>query len=198
MNYRNVAGALLFVAAAVIIMGIVTAEAAYPGYSVQTNFISDLGAARLPESVIKQPASAIFAATLVINGLLLVGSAYCVYRGLGPARVVTVLSILLALSGICAVVVAAFNQSTQESFIVHALFALPSFIAGGLAAIVSYWVLRSPFRYFAVTLGVIALAGFVLMIFGGASSVVALIGRGGAERWRHIPSRSGPSVFALT
>jgi hypothetical membrane protein len=187
MNYQRVAGALLFVAAAVSILGIVTAEATYPGYNVKTNFISDLGATRPPESLIKQPASTIFAATLAINGLLWIGGAYCVYRGLGPARGVTALSILLALSGICAVVVAAFNQSTVESFLIHMLFALPSFVAAGLAVIVSYWVLRAPFRYFALILGIIVLVSFMLLIFGESSSVVKFIGSGGIESWVVYP-----------
>jgi hypothetical protein len=38
MNYQHVAGALLFIAAAEVIMGIVTAEAIYPGYNVQADF----------------------------------------------------------------------------------------------------------------------------------------------------------------
>jgi hypothetical membrane protein len=56
MKYKDVAGALLVIAGIVAIMGIITAEATYPGYSTAKNDISDLGATRPPNSIIKQPA----------------------------------------------------------------------------------------------------------------------------------------------
>jgi hypothetical membrane protein len=71
MNYKDVAGALLLIAGIVAIMGIITAEATYPGYSTAKNHISDLGATRPPNSIIKQPAATIFSATLVVVGLLM-------------------------------------------------------------------------------------------------------------------------------
>ena len=43
--YRKAAGALLFLAGAVVLMGIITAEALYPAdYSTAANTVSDLGA----------------------------------------------------------------------------------------------------------------------------------------------------------
>ncbi|MGZ4911320.1 MAG: hypothetical protein ACXV5N_13655 [Halobacteriota archaeon] len=53
MNYEDVAVALLLIAGIVAIMGIITAEATYPGYSTAKNDISDLGATRPPNSIIK-------------------------------------------------------------------------------------------------------------------------------------------------
>ena len=42
--YRKAAGALLFLAGAVVLMGIITAEALYPAdYSTAANTVSDLG-----------------------------------------------------------------------------------------------------------------------------------------------------------
>ncbi len=189
MRCQNIAGALLFVAGVVVIMGIITAEATYPGYSTSQNDISDLGATRPPNSIIKQPAATIFAATLIVAGVLLISGAYFVYRGLGSGRVVTVLSILLALFGISALGVAAFNGRTEGSLVAHTLFSLLAFTMGGLAVIVSYGVLGPPFRELSVVLGVIALAGLVLNVFfGEADPVFALIGPGGAERWVVYPS----------
>ena len=86
MKYKDVAGALLVIAGIVAIMGIITAEATYPSYSTAKNDISDLGAARPPNSIIKQPAAGIFGATLVISGLLLIGGAFCTFRAFGYSR----------------------------------------------------------------------------------------------------------------
>lgn len=180
---------MLFVAGVVVIMGIITAEATYPGYSTSQNDISDLGATRPPNSVIKQPAATIFAATLAVGGVLLIARAYFIHRGLGTGRAATALSILLALFGVSALGVAAFNGSTEGSLAIHTLFSLLAFTLGGLAAIVSYGVLRAPFRELSVVLGVIALAGLAInIVYGDANPIFGLIGLGGAERWIVYPA----------
>ena len=183
MNYKNVAGSLLFIAGVVSIMGIITAETTYPEYNTHTNFISDLGATRLPNSVIKQPAATIFAMTLIMSGILTLASAYFVYRGFGQGHNVVTLSLLLALSGIGILGTAAFNEQSPAF---HTLFASLSFTTISLAAIVSYGVLRAPFRYFAAILGIIALAFFGLL-FWEADPIASLIGPGGVERWISYP-----------
>jgi hypothetical membrane protein len=70
MKYKDVAGALLLIAGIVAIMGIITAEATYLSYCTAQNDISDLGATRPPNSIIKQPVATIFIATLIAAGLL--------------------------------------------------------------------------------------------------------------------------------
>ncbi|MGZ4904784.1 MAG: DUF998 domain-containing protein, partial [Halobacteriota archaeon] len=192
MNYKNAAGALLFVGGVLVFMGIVTAEATYPGYNTHTNYISDLGGTQPPASIIKQPAATIFAATLAVTGVLTLVSAYCVYRGLERRRSVTAFSILLALSGISAIGNAVFNQSTEGSFVVHAGFGFLGFTVGGLAVIISYGFLRRPFRYFAAILGIVALASFWLPIvldvaIGVENPVSTFLGPGGLERWAAYP-----------
>ena len=190
MNDLNIAGSLLFISGVVSVMGIITAETTYPGYSTRTNYISDLGATRPPNSVIKQPAATIFAVTVVISGVLTLASAYFVYRGLGQGGSVAALSLLLALSGIGALGASAFNE---QHFALHTLFSFISFTTVSLAALVSYFILRAPFCYFAVILGVIALASFgSLIIFGTiygeeAGPIASRIGLGGVERWISYP-----------
>ncbi len=189
MNYQTVAGALLFLAGVVVIMGIITAEATYPDYSTRTNDISDLGATRWPNSIIKQPAATIFTTTLVAVGVLVIVSGYAIYRSLGAGHVVTALALLLVLYGICALGVAAFNGSTEQSLALHTLFSLFVFTIGGLAAIVSYGVLRVPFSIFAVILGIISLTAIAVnIIYQDANPLFATIGLGGVERWIVYPS----------
>ena len=53
----------------------------------------------------------------------------------------------------------------------------------------AYFVERSPFRYISVVLGLVALAGLVLVIlYGDANPIFSAIGNGGAERWIVYPS----------
>ncbi|MDD1721547.1 MAG: DUF998 domain-containing protein [Euryarchaeota archaeon] len=199
MRHQNIAGAILFIAGVAVIMGITTAEATYPGYSTSQNDISDLGATRPANSIIKQPATTIFAATLVVAGVVLIGSPYLVYRGSGSGRVVNILSTLLALFGISAFGVAAFNGSTEGSLIIHTLFALLAFVTGGLAAIVSHSVLRPPFRKLLVVLGIIVLAGLAPnVIFGERTPSLRLSVLVKRSAWLSTRPCSGSLALAVT
>ncbi|MGZ4925512.1 MAG: DUF998 domain-containing protein [Halobacteriota archaeon] len=200
MKCKNVAGVLLFIAGVVAILGIITPEASYLGYSTAMNDISDLGATRPPNSIIKQPAATIFDATLVVSGLFIVIGAYCVSRAFGPGQSSQILALLLALFGVGAIGVALFNGSTDASLVVHTLFALLAFTAGGLSAIVAYMVVRSPFRNISVILGIIALAGLLLNVaFGDADPVLAVIGNGGGRSdGSSIRRCSGSPVLVVT
>jgi hypothetical membrane protein len=189
MKCKNFAGALLFIAGVVAIVGIITAEATYPGYSTAKNDISDLGATRSPNSIIKHPAATIFGATLVVSGLLLIGGAYCTYRAFGHNWSSGLFALFLALFGIGAIGTALFNGSNDASLVAHKLFALLAFLAGAIAAIVASIVEHSPFRYISVILGLIALACLVLVItYGDTNPVFSAIGNGEAERWIAYPS----------
>jgi hypothetical membrane protein len=70
---------------------------------------------------------------------------------------------------------------------VHAAFALLTFIAGGVAAIVAFTVATSPFRYFSVVLGAVGLVVLILYFVLGDSSPLAELGTGGVERWVAYP-----------
>jgi hypothetical membrane protein len=74
-------GGLLLVAGATILMGIITAEALYPGtFSTGANEISDLGGTRPPNSVILQPSATIFDASMVLIGVLVMAGSWFVHR----------------------------------------------------------------------------------------------------------------------
>jgi hypothetical membrane protein len=49
------AGAMLFITGAIALIGIITAETLYPGYSTADDMVSDLGATEPPNSIIVQP-----------------------------------------------------------------------------------------------------------------------------------------------
>lgn len=176
-----VAGALLFAAGVVAFMGIITAEALYPeGYSTSQNEISDLGATRPPDSVIAQPSATIFNSVMIAAGVLVIAAALCLHGGSkrkAPA-------ILLGLFGLGVLGVGVFPGDHGN---VHALFALLTFIAGGLAAILSVMVAKGPFRYFSVLLGAVGLLALLLYAAFGDANPMAGLGDGGIERWVAYP-----------
>jgi len=186
-----VAGTLLFLAGAVVLMGIITAEALYPAsYSTASNTVSDLGGTLPSEGgVVLQPSATIFDATMVVSGLMIVAAAYGLQRALGR-RAVTVPTALL---GIGVLGVGIFPGNTG----LHPLFALLAFVAGGLAAILSYKVSESPLRYVVAVLGAVALLMLVLGMLGapqpdgmgllGNEGPIAALGAGGLERWVAYP-----------
>ena len=189
--YRKAAGALLFLAGAVILMGIITAEALYPAdYSTAGNTVSDLGGSRPSEGgVVLQPSATVFDATMVVSGVMIVAAAYGLHRAFGR-RAVTIPTALLGL-GVLGVGIFPGNTG------LHPIFALLAFVSGGLAAILSYKASASPMRYVVVALGVIALLMLVLGILGapqpdgmglfGDAGPIAALGSGGMERWVAYP-----------
>ena len=175
------AGALLFCAGIVSFMGIITAEALYPaGYRTGQNEISDLGATRPPNSIIHQPSAHIFDSVMIAAGIFAIMAAYLLYRGFRrkpPA-------LMIGLFGLGGLGVGIFPGNHGN---VHALFALLTFIAGGLAAVVAYTIETAPFRYFSVLLGVVSLASLILYMVLGSAGPMAGLGDGGVERWVAYP-----------
>lgn len=175
------AGALLFLAGVVVLMGIITAEALYPAdYSTGGNMISDLGGSEPPDSVVLQPSATIFDAAMVITGLFIILGALCAYAALRRPS----LSIPLALFGIGAVGVGIFPGHTGT---VHAIFAQITFIGGAVAAILSFRSLIGPLRYIAVALGAIALINLLGYMVLQDGWFVTGLGLGGLERWVAYP-----------
>jgi hypothetical membrane protein len=180
-RYLAVAGFLLFFVGVAGFMGIITAEALYPaGYSTRENAISDLGATEPPNSVIEQPSATIFNTTMMACGALVVLAAFCVQRG--SRRWVA--PVLIAVFGIGAIGVGVFPGDHGN---VHEVFALLTFTAGGLAAILSYTIETAPFSCLSVLLGVVTLVTLLLYAIMGDSSPQAAMGLGGVERWVAYP-----------
>jgi hypothetical membrane protein len=186
---QKIAGALFFVGAVVVIMGIVLAEIFYPGYNVSSNFISDLGAfCRIQGGQyvcqINQPSSTIFNGCNVVFGVLVLLGSYFAYRTFRNR----LFTILLVLTGIGITGVGIFPENVLGGT-PHHIVSQMIFIFGGLSAIAAYRIERSPMNYFSVIMGVVTLAfwsflewGFLKLMEGTTSSNYLGLGVGGIER----------------
>jgi hypothetical membrane protein len=168
------AGALFFLVGAVSLLGIIVAEVLYPDYTTLQE-ISDLGASRPPNSVVHQPSSTIFNTTMLVSGALVLAGTSLVHRAF-DRRWVTV---TLALFGAGVFGVGVFPGNVVPW---HQLFALLTFVAGGLSALVSARVVDGPFRYLCVAFGVLSLAVLASVVVLGEANPLLVLGLGGVER----------------
>jgi hypothetical membrane protein len=174
---QKLAGALLFVAAAQFLVGMLFAEALYPGYSISGNYISDLGATCngiFPNAgvcVIHQPTANIFNSSVILLGVLLVIAAYVFWRSLGWK----IFAILVLLTGIGAMGVGVFPETAP---VAHEITSDIAFIFAGISAIWGYRLTKAPMSYFSVILGVVSLVAIVLF----TANVLFGLGVGGMER----------------
>jgi hypothetical membrane protein len=179
---RHYAGALLASAGAVILMGIITAEALYPGdYTTFDNEISDLGATRPPGSIILQPSATIFDVTMVVTGLFIVVAAVL----LGRAQQRRFLTSSVALTGVGVFGVGVFPGNVGA---IHPWFALLAFLAGGLCGIAGWAASTGVLRWISAVLGATALVTLLYAMFAGLDApLVSSLGDGGTERWVAYP-----------
>lgn len=170
---RKIAGALLFAGATQFILGMTVAEAAYPGYSVSENFISDLGIG---------PTAALFNSSVFLYGVMVVASAYFIWRVFSHPGI----ALLLGLAGAGTIGVGVFPENFG---IVHTLVALIAFLFGGLSPIATCRLEKAPLSYLSIAMGVISLAALVLLGAGLSLSPGRFfgLGQGGLERMIAYP-----------
>ena len=167
-DYRKVAGALLFIASVQCVLGIITAEALYPGYSTTQNYISDLGVG---------PSALIFNSSVFLLGAIVIVDVYLTHHVLGSR----LLSVFLVLMGVGAMGVGLFPENFA---IIHRIASLFVFLFGALSAIVSYRMQKPPFSYLSLLLGALSL--MALLLFG--SGTYLGLGKGGMERMIAYPA----------
>jgi hypothetical membrane protein len=165
---RNIAGLLLFIGGVQCVLGIIIAEALYPGYSTSENWISDLGVG---------PSALIFNSSVFLLGVLGVAATYFIQRAFNSR----VFSVLFAMASIGAIGVGLF---TEEAMVLHIVFSLITFIFAGLSAVISYKLQKPPFSYLSVVLGVFTLLALVLTFSGTYLG----LGPGGMERMIAYPA----------
>jgi hypothetical membrane protein len=174
-------GALLTVAGVTILMGIITAESLYPNtFTTGGNEISDLGGTRPPNSLVFQPSAMIFDLSMAAIGILVIAGSWFVHRVFGRRSVTIPMTVL----GIGALGVGLFPGNTGTP---HAIFAMVTFVAGGVAAISAARVTKAPFRLISSLLGAVSLLTLVSYMFLGEGSPMAAFGIGGIERWIVYP-----------
>lgn len=144
-----------------LLLGLLAAEALYPGYSVSKNFISDLGVG---------PSAWAFNGSVSLLGLLVLAGSYWLGEGYGR-----IFRLLLALAGIGALGVGLFNERFG---LLHGLFSLIAFLFSGLAALSSYRISPPALRPLHLLLGLLSLLSLLLF----QANVDLGLGRGGIER----------------
>jgi hypothetical membrane protein len=164
VSYSNekVAGILFFIAATQFILGLVVAEALYPGYSISKNYISDLGVG---------PSAMIFNASVFLLGALMIMGAYFLQRAFN----VKILTVLLTVAALGSMGVCIFTENSEP---MHSIAALLVFLFGGLSAIYSYKLMKLPFSLINVLLGLMSLFALVLYVVNQYLG----LGAGGMER----------------
>jgi hypothetical membrane protein len=164
------AGGLLTLAGALFLLLIAVSEAVYPNYSVHTNTISDLFAIGTATSLFGEPLAFVVA-------LSWAAGAYYLFRKSGKKGLMA-LNLLPGIGLMLAVL-----SPENVNLAVHSVGAVLAFIPGPIAAILSYRMIKTPFRYFALCLGCLSLFGTV-MEFGAYETAFfhETLGPGGWER----------------
>ena len=176
------AGVLLIGAGAAILMGIITAEATYPDtYTTFENQISDLGASRPPDSIIREPSATIFNSVMIVTGVMILVASYLLHRAFDTRRV----TISVACIGIGVLGVGVFPGNNTT---LHPIFALTAFLSGGVAALLCARVQTLPFRFVSRALGAITLVSLAIGMGGEGSVFYEELGDGGIERWIAYPA----------
>lgn len=187
----KVAGALFLIAASQLVLGLVVAEALYPGYSVSANYVSDLGVG---------PSSAIFNTSVFLLGAMILVGVFFLRKSNG----LKTLSALLLLMALGSMGVGIF---TKNITVVHGGVSLVAFFFSALAAIASIRVLDMPFSLVSATLGLMILGALVLFSIGmvASGSIASIepidsvyylgLGPGGMERMIIYPGLMWLAAF---
>ncbi len=151
---ERTAGALLLIGAAQFLLGLVVAEALYPGYSLADNYISDLGVG---------PSSAVFNTSVFLLGALALAGVISLRKSYGFGKV----NAFLLLMAVSSMGVGVF---TKDFTIAHGIVSRAAFLFSALAAVTSSKVLDMPFSLLSGILGFMTLGALVLFSVGMVSS----------------------------
>ncbi|NLX46557.1 MAG: DUF998 domain-containing protein [Euryarchaeota archaeon] len=165
---RRTAGALIMVAAFIVLMGIITSEALYPGYHTGEHDISDLAW--------EEPSATIFNTTMIVGGIMYSLTAILL-RKAGLPRSVTVPAFLMGLGGAG---VGIFPLYTGTP---HVIAALMTFGGGSITALMAGRTADPPFKHISLALGTIGLISLVLFAIMWKGEPFGPLGEGGMERW---------------
>lgn len=164
------AGVLLLLSGAEFILMVMVCEAIYPGYSVHSNAISDLGATYASSFPYYEPA-------IVSWGLLWLLGSYLYFRR-SQGKAIMGLNLL---PGLGILIVALFPENVN--ILLHSVGSVIGIFSGIIVVMLSSKWVKGPMRYLILGLGSISLVS-ALVEFGsyGSQLVVQTIGPGGWER----------------
>ena len=168
----KIAGTALFIGVVQLALAMLLAEFLYPGYSVSTNAISDLGATCTGGTCrISQPSSAIFNLSIILGGVLVLVTGLYLRRSVRASAFVACVMI----AGAAMVGVGVFPESFG---VIHGIVSLITFLFISFAAILAYKVEKAPLSYLSVILGIVSLVATGLFTGG----IYLGLGEGGMER----------------
>jgi hypothetical membrane protein len=175
-NSKTLAGILFFLSSAWFTISLMLCESVAPGYSMNTNSISDLG-------TISQ-SNLLFNASIFAVGLLNIAGGYLYYQFHRKCSVLT----MFVVAGVGAVGVGLFTLDSPTGL--HGLFALTAFLFFNLQAILVAQLITGPLKFISVILGLVGLA-YIVIMFVSDSNIIDLfgpIGHGGTERMIVYPA----------
>jgi hypothetical membrane protein len=148
---RRRTGILFNLGATIFLLLTTAAESIYPNFSLQTNAISDLAAIGASTTVIEETAIFVFSICWMIG-------AFYLFRKSGRG-----LLILNLIPGIGFFLAGASPENVN--LVIHSLGTV-AFPVGAVAAMLSYRLIRSPFRYLSIVLGTLSLVSTFIIFVG--------------------------------
>jgi len=158
-----------------LVLEAITASAFHPAYNYAYNFISDLGNP-VPGDVfagrtINSPLNVVMDTAFVAQGVLFIAAVILLWNRI-PGAIRVVLLVMGILHGVGVILVGFFHESaaalTNGVIVVHSLGAASTIVFGNVIAIIigiigSRLSARGWYRVVSIALGIIGLAGFVLL-----------------------------------
>ena len=180
MDNLKISGLLFYLSGAIVLMGVITAEAMYPrSYTTFGNEISNLGATKQPNSVSFEPSSSIFNSIMWLSGLMILTATFYQHKYFKKL----LFTIPVTIFGLGLFGVGIFSGNIEPYYNLNTILA---FLAGGISAITSFKIVQFPYKYIGILLGTISLITWCLAVFS-PSTLIPHIGIGGTERWVAYP-----------
>ncbi|MDE1850247.1 MAG: DUF998 domain-containing protein [Candidatus Micrarchaeota archaeon] len=165
-KFSKNAGIIIMLAAAELVLFVLLAQHLYPNYSLNYNYISDLGV---------NPATAIiFNTAIQLFGVVLIAAAYLLFRS---GRKYQAIGFLIAAIG--GIGVGTFPETTGFPHIFSALVVFGSI---SIASICFSRVFKAPLSYYSLATGLLALIVLGISVMNMLGAQVNLpLGHGGVE-----------------
>lgn len=179
--YEKFAGLLTIAAALLLVFFVVMAQSIYPGYNLNTNYISDLGVGMT---------APIFNSAIVFFGVMIFMVSYLILA----SRMHRLLAYGFALIGFGAMGVGLFPETTG---ILHLVFAGITFGSAALTALGFSRTVKGPMEYISVIAGAIGLAILLLSALRVGSLAFLGLGPGGLEEILFYSEMAWSVIFGI-